>query len=50
MKHTHFVETDWQIQEAMIHEVTNVQMLSLHQDFSTVTGEKLIVVNLAKAP
>lgn len=34
----------------MVHEVTGVNVLSLHHDISTTTGEELIVFTLAEPP
>ena len=36
--------------EAMVQEVTGVPVVSLHQDISTVTGEKVVLFSLARAP
>jgi uncharacterized protein YbcI len=36
--------------EAMVQEVTGVQVLSLHHDISTVTGEEVVLFTLAGAP
>jgi uncharacterized protein YbcI len=36
--------------EAMVQEVTGVEVTSLHHDISTLTGEELIIFTLAKAP
>jgi len=47
---THLVETARPVLEAMIQEATGVRVLSLHQDISTVTGEKIIVFTLAESP
>jgi uncharacterized protein YbcI len=34
----------------MVQEVTGVQVLSLHHDISTVTGEEVVVFSLAQPP
>jgi uncharacterized protein YbcI len=47
---THLVETARPILEAMIQEVTSVQVLSLHHDISTVTGEEVLLFTLAESP
>lgn len=47
---THLIETARPMLEAMIFEATGVNVLSLHHDISTVTGEKIIVVTLVEAP
>jgi len=36
--------------EAMVQEITDVQVISLHQDISTVTGEEVVLFTLAEAP
>ncbi len=47
---TQLVETARPLLEAMIQEITVVQVASLHHDISTVTGEELLVFTLAEAP
>jgi uncharacterized protein YbcI len=47
---TQLVETARPLLEAMAHEVTGVQALSLHHDVSTVTGEEVVVFTLAESP
>jgi uncharacterized protein YbcI len=44
------LESGRAILEEMVHEVTGVKVLSMHHDISTVTGEKIVVFTLAKAP
>jgi uncharacterized protein YbcI len=34
----------------MIQEVTDVKVLSLHHDISTVTGEEVVLFTLAEPP
>jgi uncharacterized protein YbcI len=46
----HLVETARPVMEAMIQEVTGVQVVSLHHDISTVTGEELVLFTLAESP
>ena len=46
----HLVETARPILGALILEATGVNVLSMHQDISTVTGEELIVFTLSEAP
>jgi uncharacterized protein YbcI len=46
----HLVETARPMLEEMIHEATGVNVLSLHHDISTVTGEEIIVATLAESP
>src|SRR5688500_5889788 len=40
---TQLIETARPVLEVMVEEVTGVQVLSLHQDISTMTGEEVIV-------
>ena len=47
---THLLETARPLMEAMIQEVTSVQVLSLHHDISTVTGEEVMIFTLAQSP
>jgi uncharacterized protein YbcI len=47
---THLLETARPLLEAMVTEVTEVAVLSLHHDISTVTGEEVILFTLAEAP
>ena len=47
---THLVETARPVLEAMVQEITAVQVLSLHHDISTVTGEEVILFTLAESP
>jgi uncharacterized protein YbcI len=47
---THLIETARPVMEAMVQEVTGVQVVSLHHDISTVTGEEVVVFTLAVAP
>ena len=47
---THLVETARPVLEAMVQEVTGVQVLSLHHDISTVTGEEVVLFTLAESP
>ncbi len=47
---THLVETARPVMEAMIHDITGVKVLSLHQDISTVTGEEIILFTLTDSP
>ena len=46
----HLVETARPIMETMIQEVTGVQVVSLHHDISTVTGEEVVLFTLAESP
>jgi uncharacterized protein YbcI len=47
---THLIETARPVMEAMIEAVTEVKVLSLHHDISTVTGEEVVLFTLADAP
>jgi uncharacterized protein YbcI len=47
---THLVETARPMMEAMIEQVTEVKVLSMHHDISTVTGEEVVVFTLAAEP
>ncbi len=47
---TQLIETARPLIEAMVREVTGVEVLSLHHDISTVTAEEIVVVTLAAAP
>lgn len=47
---THLVETARPVMEAMVEHVTDVKVLSMHHDISTVTGEELVVFTLAAEP
>jgi uncharacterized protein YbcI len=33
-----------------VQEITGVKVLSLHHDFSTATGEKVVLFTLAESP
>src|SRR5436309_13702745 len=43
---THLIETARPVMEAMIREITDVKVVSLHHDISTVTGEEVVVFTL----
>ncbi|HLN27543.1 MAG TPA: DUF2294 domain-containing protein [Gemmataceae bacterium] len=45
---THLIETARPILEGLIQEATAVQVLSLHHDISTVTGEEVLLFTLAE--
>jgi len=47
---THLLETARPIVEAMIEKVTGVQVVTMHHDISTMTGEEVILFTLAKSP
>jgi len=44
------IETARPVLETMVEEVTDVKVLSLHHDISTVTGEELVLFTLAESP
>jgi uncharacterized protein YbcI len=46
----HLVETARPTMEAMIQEVTGVNVVSLHHDISTITGEEVVLFTLAESP
>jgi uncharacterized protein YbcI len=47
---THLVETARPVMEAMVQEVVGTNVLSLHHDISTVTGEEVILFTLSESP
>ena len=47
---THLIETARPVMEAMIKEVTGSNVLSLHHDISTTTGEEVMLFTLAESP
>jgi uncharacterized protein YbcI len=47
---THLVETARPVLEAMVHTVTGVEVVSLHHDISTVTGEEVVLFTLVESP
>jgi uncharacterized protein YbcI len=47
---THLLETARPILEAMVEKVTGVQVVTMHHDISTITGEKVILFTLARSP
>ena len=47
---THLVETARPLMNAMIAEIAGVDVLSLHHDISTVTGEEVVLFTLAAVP
>ncbi len=47
---THLVETARPVLEAMVREVTGVEVVSLHHDISTLTGEEVVLFTLARPP
>ena len=47
---THLIETARPVMVAMVEEVTEVKVVSLHHDISTSTGEEVILFTLAESP
>jgi uncharacterized protein YbcI len=47
---TQLIETARPVLEAMVEKVTEIKVVSLHHDISTVTGEEVLVFTLAAAP
>jgi uncharacterized protein YbcI len=45
-----FIEAARPILEAMVNEVTGVNVVTLHHDISTKTGEEVVLFTLAKSP
>jgi uncharacterized protein YbcI len=52
LKHvrTHLIESARPVLETMVKEVTGVNVLSLHHDISTTTGEEIVLFTLAETP
>jgi len=46
----HLVETARPVMEEMIQKITGVEVVSLHHDISTRTGEELVIFTLARSP
>jgi uncharacterized protein YbcI len=46
----HLIETARPVIEAMVQEVAGVNVVSLHHDISTTTGEELVIFTLAAVP
>jgi uncharacterized protein YbcI len=47
---THLIETARPVMEAMVAEITAVEVVSLHHDISTTTGEEVVCFTLAESP
>ena len=47
---TQLMETARPLMEAMVAEITGIEVLSLHHDISTVTGEEVVLFTLAESP
>ena len=47
---SHLIETARPIMETMVQQITDVKVLSLHHDISTLTGEEIVLFTLAESP
>ena len=47
---TQLIETARPVMEAMVQGATDVKVLSLHHDISTMTGEEVVLFTLAQPP
>ena len=47
---THLIETARPILEATVQEITEVKVLTMHHDISTITGEEVVLFTLARSP
>ena len=47
---SHLIETARPIMEAMIEKATGVNVVSMHHDISTLTGEEVVLFTLARSP
>jgi uncharacterized protein YbcI len=47
---THLLETARPLMEAMVREITGINVISMHHDISTVTGEEVVLFTLAETP
>jgi uncharacterized protein YbcI len=47
---THLMETAKPLMQSLVQDITNVKVVSLHHDISTVTGESFIILTLAQSP
>lgn len=47
---TQLMETARPLLEVMVHDITGAQVVSLHHDISTVTGEEVVLFTLANPP
>jgi uncharacterized protein YbcI len=46
----HLLETARPLLEVMVKEIAGVQVVSVHHDISTVTGEEVVLFTLAETP
>ena len=47
---TQLVETARPVLEAMVQDITGIEVVSLHHDISTMTGEEVVLFTLAEPP
>jgi uncharacterized protein YbcI len=47
---THLIETARPVMEAMVEKITGVEVMSLHHDISTLSGEEVVLFTLARRP
>jgi uncharacterized protein YbcI len=47
---SHLIETSRPLMEALVQKVAGVNVLSLHHDISTVTGEEVVLFTLVESP
>jgi len=47
---THLLETSRSVMETMVEKITGINVISLHHDISTVTGEEVVLFTLAQPP
>jgi uncharacterized protein YbcI len=47
---TQLIETARPLLEAMVKETTGIEVLALHHDISTTTGEEVVLFTLAESP
>ena len=47
---THLIESAKPLLQVLVQDITGVQVVSLHHDISTVTGEAFILFTLAESP
>ena len=45
---THLLETSRSVMETMVEKITGINVISLHHDISTVTGEEVVLFTLAQ--
>ena len=47
---THLIESAKPLLQVLVQDITGVNVVSLHHDISTVTGEAFVVLTLAESP